>query len=278
MIRVVVVALVAVVALTGVARAHDLRPGVLAFVETGPGELRVRFVPPIDSRGEVIPLVLPDGCTRSGDRVHCKDGFGGQLAVGGMRGHAMKIFVSLERDGARRDWVLTSEAPRIDLGPASPATAHAWIRNGVHSFGLVHVVLVLALIFAFGVSRSLGIALVAFTLARVLAAQLAIDGPFDALVALAALLLARADKPPRAVATGLVFGIASGLALPGGAWFQVGVAVTQLAIAGIGCVLVVVANRSIGERRVVGVRAHGAARYALGALAAWLLIARLAGG
>lgn len=276
MIRVLVI----LVALTGLARAHDLRPGVLAFVETAPNELRVRFVPPIDSRGEAIELalVLPDGCTRTGDRVRCKDGFGGELAVGGMRGHVMKIFVSLERAGARRDWVLTSEAPRIDLGPAPPATAHAWIREGIHSFGFVHVVLVLALVLAFGVTRSLGWALVAFTLARVLAAQLEVHGPFDALVALAALLLARTDRTPHPLATGVVFGVASGLALPGGAWFSVGVVFTELVIAAVACGLALGVGKLIGERRVVRVRAHRAARYALGALAAWLLLARLASG
>ena len=86
-------ALVALSLVAAEASAHDLRPGVLAFVEHEPGELGVRFVPPIDSRGEAIDLalVLPDGCSRKGDRVRCRDGFGGELAVGGMRGHAMKI-------------------------------------------------------------------------------------------------------------------------------------------------------------------------------------------
>src|SRR5688572_31846543 len=67
------------------ARAHDLRPGVLSFVEHEPGELGIRFVPPIDSRGEAIDLalVLPDGCTRNANRVRCANGFGGELAVGG---------------------------------------------------------------------------------------------------------------------------------------------------------------------------------------------------
>ena len=116
--RLVLVA-VALLALARPAAAHDLRPGILTFVEDSREELRMRFVPPVDSTGEAIDLalVLPDGCTRTGDRVHCTHGFTGTLAVGGMRGHAMKIFVSLERDGTRRDWIVTSDAPRLALPP-----------------------------------------------------------------------------------------------------------------------------------------------------------------
>lgn len=112
-------AVLLLVVLAAPAAAHDLRPGILTFVEDSHRDLRMRFVPPVDSTGEAIDLalVLPDGCTRTGDRVHCKHGFTGTLAVGGMRGHAMKIFVSLERDGARRDWIVTSDAPRLALPP-----------------------------------------------------------------------------------------------------------------------------------------------------------------
>ena len=273
MIRVLVLLAV----LAAPALAHDLRPGVLAFVESEPGELRVRFLPPIDSRGEAIDLalVLPDGCTRKDDRVHCTRGFGGELAVGGMRGHAMKIYVSLERDGKRRDWVLTSEAPRLDLGPSPPVTVHDKIRAGVHAFGDVHVALALAFVFAFGVTAQLGWALLAFTLARVLAAQLHLDGPFEACVALAVVLLARGKQPPHAIAAGALFGIASGLALPGAPWFQVGVALTAAVIVALAAAVAVGTRRLVGERRVVRVRAHRAACHALGALAVYWLLARV---
>ena len=180
--RLALLAFLGLVTLAAPARAHDLRPGILTFVEDGRYDLRMRFVPPIDSRGEAIDLalVLPDGCTRTGDRVHCKHGFTGTLAVGGMRGHAMKIFVSLERDGARQDWIVTSEAPRLVL----PPLRSRWPR--LVSIGVIVLVLY---------------------------------------------------------------------------------ATRRLAL-----------DRSVGKRGVVGLRAHRAAAYALGALAAWQLIACLTGG
>jgi hypothetical protein len=272
-------ALAILVLVATAAQAHDLRPGVLAFVENEPGELAVRFVPPIDTRGEAVELalVLPDGCTRKGDRVHCENGFGGELAVGGMRGHAMKIYVSLTRDGARRDWVLTSEQPRVNLGQAPPANAHAKIAAGVHAFGDVHVAFALALLVLFGVTRRLALALAALTATSALAGLLGFAAPL-AVVALSLVLVARAALRDTAMPwwTIAAFGVAHGIT--GGAWLQVGAAATRAAIVGLGVVLVLAASKLIGERRVVRVGAHRAGALALGALAVYWLLRGLASG
>ena len=236
------------------ALAHDLRPGILAFVEDAPGELRMRYVPPVDSRGEAqeLPIVLPRGCTRRDDRVRCDDDFTGELAVGGMRGHAMKIYVSLERDGVRQDWVLTSEAPRLAIPPPRRTP-----------FPVLHLALFAALLLAFPRRPGVGLAFVAAHVASGFAGL-----AFAPLVSLAVVFAAREAISPRMqapVATAAVFGAVSGNAMP-------------LVIAGelVALAALAIALRSIGERRIVGLRAHRAAAYALGALASYRLIAELA--
>lgn len=264
-----------VLVLVAQASAHDLRPGVLSFVEHEPGELGIRFVPPIDSRGEAIDLalVLPDGCKRVRDRVRCANGFGGELAVGGMRGHAMKIYVSLVRDGARRDWVLTSEQPRIDLGKAPPANAHAKLQAGVHAFGNLALAFALGLVVAFGATRRLGLALAVMTATALCAGLAGFTAPVT-LAALSLLLLVSRAQPPSWWLPG-VFGLVHGVA--GGAWFQLGVAGTRAAIVGVAAALVYGGAKLVGERRIVRVEAHRAATYALGALAVYWLLRGLAG-
>lgn len=262
--------------LASTAYAHDLRPGVLAFVEHEPGTLGIRFVPPIDSRGEVIDLalVLPAGCARTSEHVRCKDGFGGELAVGGMRGHAMKIYVSLEREGNRRDWVLTSEQPRIDLGPAPPSNPHAKVRAGVHAFGNLGVAFAIALVVAFGVTRRLVLATGAMTATAMLAGLLGFVAPLS-VAALSLLLLARQSTRQFWWWTTAGFGLAHGVA--GGGWFQLGIAGTRVAIVALAAALAYGAAKLVGKRGIVGVQAHRAATYALGALAALWLLRGLAG-
>ena len=296
--------------LAGIAHAHDLRPGILAFVEDEPGELRMRFVPPIDNRGEAIELAvaLPDGCTRKGERVRCKDGFGGVLAVGGMRGHAMKIYVSLERAGVRSDWVITSDAPRLELGPAP---------SRLDRLGIMALALLAGLALVFGPSLRLLMAVAAFVAAEALAGMYTVAGPFAACAAVSVVLVAReavlvwrgaarsrndADDAHGALAanvsrndpfrlaridasrasllvrwpwlTGALFGAVHGLAFAPRPIYLAG----QVVAAGVFAALVALAAHLVGERRVVGLRAHRAAGYALGALAAYWLLAHLARG
>ncbi|MBA3502562.1 MAG: hypothetical protein M4D80_21710 [Myxococcota bacterium] len=267
-------AVVIVLLVAGTAYAHDLRPGILAFVEDSPGDLRMRFVPPIDARGEAseVALVLPDGCTRKGDRVRCKNGFGGTLAVGGMRGHAMKIYVSLERDGTRHDWVITSESPRLELGTAPGITDR---------IGIAALALLVGLLLVFGPSMRFVMSVVAFFVAEALVGFVRIDGPLAALAAASVLLVAREATHDRVTAmrrwpwlAGALFGAVHGLAFSPRPVYLF----AQLAVIGVVAALVALSDRSIGEGRIIRLRAHRAACYALGALAAYRLIVHLASG
>jgi len=272
--RLAVVVLVLVLVLAGgTAYAHDLRPGILAFVEDSPGELRMRLVPPVDSRGEAseVVLVLPDRCTRKGDRVHCKNGFGGTLAVGGMRGHAMTIYVSLEREATRRDWVMTSESPRIQLGTAPGITDR---------IGIAALALLVGLLLVFGPTGRLAVSVIAFLVAEALVGFVRVDGPLAAVAAASVLLVAHEATHDRVTAirrspwlAGALFGGVHGLAFcPRPVYL-----LAQLAVIGVAAAVVSLFDRLIGERRIIRLRAHRAACYALGALAAYRLIVLASG-
>jgi|SRR5688500_11187766 len=241
------------------AAAHDLRPGILAFVEDSPDEVRMRWIPPVDSRGEAqeLPLVLPAGCTRTGDRVRCRDGFHGEIAIAGMRGHAMKIYVTHERAGVRRDWVLTSEAPRITIAPAPSRIP--W----------PHVALFAALLLACEPRRTARFVatLLVFVAAHVAAALVGIAPAIAATAG--TLVLARSALRTRSRWPWLVAACAGAMS-----------ATASLPLVGAELAVITataIAARLIGERGIVGLRAHRAAAYALGALAAYWLVQHACG-
>src|SRR5688572_20690136 len=99
------VALVLALAPRG-ASAHDLRPGVLSLVERSPGSWKVRFVPPIDSRGEVTSVTLEPvaHCRLAGTDLACSDGTA-ELRVIGMRDPMRTVVVRARASGERDDWV-----------------------------------------------------------------------------------------------------------------------------------------------------------------------------
>jgi hypothetical protein len=303
-----VVAVGAVIGVGGIAAAHDLRPGVLSLTETAPGEYALRFVPPIDSRGEptALSIVFPPGCARAGDRVRCAGAMAGELAVLGMQGAATKTLVVLvRREGARAEWIVGADAPRITIGAGSPTGGLAWIRIGAaHIFGgLDHLAFVigLLLVLELSVNRRLLFTITAFTVAHSTTLALAVLGlvevrpaPVEACIAASVLLVAReaTHRAPTAIRRwpwlaaggfGLVHGLgfASALqerGLPRGslAWslvtFNLGVELGQLAVVAVVVLAAWLGRRLIGQRRVLGAHVHRAACYALGAVAAcWLL-------
>lgn len=303
-------AIVALLLVARVASAHDLRPGVLSLVEQRGGDFALRFAPPIDSRGEVLEMALelPRGCARVGDRLRCAAGLGGELAVLGMRGDAMRTLVVVERlDGRRSEWLLDARQPRVDVGAASPTGWLAWIRLGIEHIlgGLDHLAFVIGLLLVLDMrlDRRLLATISAFTVAHSLTLALAVLGvlrvhaaPVEACIAASVLLVAReaTHREPTAIrrwpwlaagAFGLVHGLgfasALGDILPRAdlaralVAFNVGVEVGQLAVVAGVLALVWIGRRLVGERRVVGANVHRAACYGLGALAAWWLIERL---
>jgi hypothetical protein len=293
------------------AAAHDLRPGVLSLTERERGDYALRFVPPIDDRGDVtdVSIVLPAGCARDGGRVTCPGGIAGELGVRGMRGNAMRTLVILVRAGGERsEWILDADHPRITIGAAPPAGMLAWIRIGIDHIigGLDHLAFVIGLLLVLQVSidRRLLFTITAFTIAHSVTLALAVLGivsvraaPVEACIAASVLLVAReaTHREPTAIRRwpwlaaggfGLIHGLGfasalSELGLPRESLarslvsFNIGVELGQLAVVAVVVGATALARRLIGERGVVGARVHRAACYALGAVAAWWLIERL---
>lgn len=306
-----ILSLAIVLACASNAGAHDLRPGVLALTELEPGEYALRFVPPLDNRGDAteVTLVLPPGCKRDADRVRCSGALAGELGVDGMYGRAMRtVVVFVRADGERAEWILDAEQPRITIGGAGPAAAAAWIWLGVEHIlaGLDHLAFVLGLLLVLEVSlsRRLLLTITAFTVAHSVTLALAVLGlvtvraaPVEACIALSVLLVAREamhDEPTAirrwpwlaAGGFGLVHGLGfasalSEIGLPRESLahsllaFNVGVELGQLAVVAAVVAIVALGRRLIGERRIVGARIHRTACYALGALAAWWLLDRV---
>jgi hypothetical protein len=305
-------ALLVVLSLSGTAAAHDLRPGVLALTEVSPGEYALRFLPPVDSRGDAmeLSLALPAGCTRTTPtHLHCDGPLGGELGVGGMHGTATRTLLVLKQlGGERREWVLDPGRPRIDLGRSPPSGIRAWIRIGIAHIwtGYDHLAFVLGLLLVLHVqlNRRLLATITAFTLAHSLTLALAVLGvarvhanPVEACIALSVLLVAREGLHERQTAirrwpwiAAAVFGCVHGLGfasalaqlgLPRASLarslvsFNVGVELGQLAVVGAVVAVVAVGRRLVGERRILRVRIHRAACYGLGALAAWWLLHRV---
>ncbi len=295
-----------------IAAAHDLRPGVLSLVERADGEIALRFIPPVDSRGDVVELVieLPPGCSRTDTIVRCDRGLAGELAVIGMRGDVMRTVVTLQRHGGdTAEWILSASSPRITIGTTPPRAALPWIIIGVEHIigGIDHVAFVIGLLLVLQlvIDRRLLLTITAFTIAHSLTLALAVldviavpSAPVEACIAASVLLVAReaTHHEPTAIrrwpwlaagAFGLIHGLgfASALGeigLPRAAlawslvWFNVGVELGQLAVV----VLVVggawIGRRSIGKRWNIGPHVHRTVCYVLGALAAWWFLARVA--
>ena len=302
----------AAVAVVNPAIAHDFRPGIVSLVEPaggGFGEYVLRIVPPIDNRGEPVELALelPQGCTRSADRVHCAGGLAGPVAVRGLRGD-MKAVLVIERAGGREDWILDAQHPSATIGPAPPNRALAWIWIGIDHIlgGLDHLAFVIGLLLVLEVTldRRLLVTITAFTVAHSLTLALAAldvvtvsTAPVEACIAASVVLVAREamHREPTAIrrlpwlaagAFGLIHGLGFAAALGVGGlpraslawsllWFNVGVELGQLAVVVAVVGAVWLGRRSIGKRWIVGPHVHRAACYTLGAVGAWWLLERV---
>ncbi|MCB9564142.1 MAG: HupE/UreJ family protein [Kofleriaceae bacterium] len=297
----------------GRAAAHDLRPGVLALVEVGPGDYAVRFVAPVDNLGEStdVTIVWPAGCVadRDGARLRCAEGLAGPLVVRGMHGRSMRTVVQVtRRDGARAEWIVGADAPSVDLGAPPPRAWRPWLALGVAHIlgGLDHLAFVIGLLLVLDgvLDRRLLATISAFTAAHSLTLALAALGvvgvaaaPVEACIAASVLLVAReaTHREPTVIrrwpwlaAAG--FGLVHGLGFAGAlgdlglpraslasslVWFNLGVEVGQLAVVATVVLLVRLGRRLVAGHPAVGPRAHRVACYALGGVAAWWLLGRV---
>jgi hypothetical protein len=298
----------------GAAQAHDRRPGVLSIAEVDAGLYRLQLVPPVDSRGDdtEVTVQLPAGCARRGDRVQCDGGLVGIVAVRGMRGPSMRTVVQLtRRDGSRADWIVSADAPAIQIDAAAPPTWLAWIRIGIDHIlgGLDHLGFVLGLLLVLGLGvrpvldRRLLVTISAFTVAHSLTLALAASGVVhpaiaatEACIAASVLLVAREathDRPTlirrwpwlAAGIFGLIhgFGFAGALADLGLAtdalagpllWFNLGVEIGQLMVVGLVVLAAWLIGNLGGQRASAGRRLHRTCCYLLGGVAAWWLVER----
>lgn len=298
----------------GEASAHDLRPGVLSLAETRRGEYDLRFVPPVDNRGETarVTIAFPPGCVREGDRVSCGGELGGTIEVRGMRGDAMRTIVQLQRlDGARDEWIVSAAEPRATLGVAPPSSWLAWVWIGIEHivWGLDHLAFVIGLLLVLGVRRGLVLdrrlllTISAFTLAHSLTLALAVLGvvrvaipPVEACIAASVLLVAReaTHGAPTLIRrlpwlAAAVFGLIHGLGFASALgevglpresvawsllWFNAGVEIGQLAVVAVVLLLASFVRQFVTDRSAVGRGVHYAASYLLGGFSAWWLADR----
>lgn len=299
------VALALLVGMPSPVLAHDMRPGVLSLTEVAPGDYTVRFVPPVDSRGDVsdVTLAVPPSCVVTRERLQC-----GELSLVGMRGSMRTVVLVVRADGSRDEWILDAANPRLALGATPPSGTLAWIGLGITHIlaGLDHLAFVigLLLVLQLAIDRRLLATITAFTIAHSITLALAVLGivtvrsaPVEACIALSVVLVAREalhDQPTllrrspwlAAGAFGLIHGLgfASALAeigLPRASLahslvaFNIGVEVGQLAVVAAVIAIVALGRRLVGERRVIGRHIHRATCYLLGAVAAWWLLERL---
>lgn len=311
-----VAACLALLGLADSARAHDLRPGILSLAETERGEYRVRFLAPIDSRGDAVHVTLefPAACQHSDDRLRCAGPLAGTVAVRGMRGASMRTVVQLERlDGTRAEWITSEDAPTIDLRAPPSHTWLSWLRVGLAHIlgGLDHLAFVVGLLLVLGLGRTrvfdrrLLATISAFTVAHSVTLALAVTGvlslpaaPVEACIAASVVLVAReaTHRAPTVTrrwpwVTASVFGLVHGLGFAGAlgnldlpqtslaanlAWFNIGVELGQLIVVAAVLLAVRIGQRLLARVDVETPRLHGATCYLLGALAAWWLAERTA--
>lgn len=215
----VVTVLLALLALTPVARAHEVRPAYLSIEETAPGRFDLLWRTPILS-GLRLPvgLVLPAGVTDVGEpvvrelpgaRVERRvidlggRGLGGQrIGFPGLEATLTDVLVRVTLlDGTRSATLVKPSAPWLEIatrrGPL--AVASAYLVHGVEHIllGFDHLLFVLALILIVKRTRVLLLTITSFTLAHSVTLALATLGvvrvagpPVEATIALSILLLA----------------------------------------------------------------------------------------
>lgn len=304
----------AALGIAALALAHDFSPGVLALDETAPGRFDVAWTAPL-SGGEPLPIEVrfPRACRRDGATLACTPPeLDGEIVFEARTRHRTTIAVTIRRlDGSIEERVGSGHDVRVRVGPSAASTEDApqsmlaWLALGIEHIatGLDHVAFVLGLLLVTGLDRRLLVTITAFTVAHSITLALgALDvvalasAPVEATIAASVLLVAREgthDEPTLtrrapwlvALAFGLVhgFGFAGALAetgLPQGSaawallWFNVGVELGQLAIVALVAVAALAVARARQKPRLEKLRPY--ACYALGAVAAYWLVARTA--
>lgn len=295
----------AVVAFTISASAHDFAPGVLVLTESSPGRFTTSLTPPVDSSGTTagVQLRLPPQCSFEETTIVCGgDGLAGTLVVDGMHERRMQVVVAVRwANRAPEEFLVNGSQPSFEIGKNQSASVGRWLRLGVEHilFGFDHLAFVLGLLLLVERPRQLLLTVTSFTLAHSLTLALAAfdlvrlsSAPVEAMIAASVVLCARealerkeslTRRFPWAIAFG--FGLLHGLGFAGAltsiglpekhaAWalvgFNLGVEVGQLAVVTLGLLVAWAVRRS----RRDATRPRALVCYALGGLGAYWLLSR----
>lgn len=306
-------AALAVAAVAGAAGAHEMTIAEMTVREMPSGQLIWSWGVPAAGKPIEAELTVrwPEGCASEEDRlIRCAaQGFAGRLAVEGLGGSYSAAIINVQwKSGDARAYTLTPRKPEVRLyGGAEDArdlgeVASTYTVLGIEHIlsGYDHLLFVISLLFLVGFERRLVATITAFTLAHSITLAASALGaitlrspPVEATIALSILLvsveaLKREDtwtrRWPALVA--LLFGLVHGLGFAGALadiglparhanvallTFNVGVELGQLFV--VGCAWAAV---SALRRLPRGERARTPALYAIGAVASYWTLSRLA--
>jgi hydrogenase/urease accessory protein HupE len=292
--------------------AHELSMAEMEVRETSPGEFLWQWTASSDKAPSVVLApVWPEACTAEMNMLRCGEkGLFGTLRVDGVgEDYSAAIVKIYWLDGQTRVFTLTTRQPEVHLyGSADDKRgmgeiAHAYVILGVEHIlsGFDHLMFVLSLLFLVGFNKRLVYTISAFTLAHSLTLALSSLGlltlrppPVEATIALSIMLVAAealnkeqtlSRRWPALVA--FLFGLVHGLGFAGALseiglpqnnlfvallTFNVGVEVGQLLVV----VLCYAVYRVLASQRFF-VAARRPALYAIGGVAAYWSIGRIAG-
>lgn len=305
--------LLAVLALLATAAAaHEMSMAELELRETSRGEFLMQWAAGEKrAPSEELTPVWPDACRAEGNVLRC--GEGGLQGTMAMEGVGKRYSAALVKlfwvDGQSRVYTLTAGQPSVQLyGSADDRRgireiASAYTVLGVEHIltGYDHLAFVLGLLFLVGFRRRLVATITAFTLAHSVTLALSALGwltlrspPVEATIALSIMLVAGealhrqptlSRRWPALVA--FLFGLVHGLGFAGALQeiglpqnhlpvalltFNVGVELGQLLVVGAAYLL----HRALA-RQPIFTRARNPALYAIGSVAAYWSIGRIAG-
>ena len=212
----VLAVLVVLAGSTGVALAHEVRPGYLELRQTGPetfdlvwkvpmrGDLRLGIYPKLPET--CVPVTQPisyeaDGALIERQTVRCPCGLTGRtVTIDGLTSTMTDVLVRLERlDGTAQIARLSPAKPSfvVEAAPDRVQVAGTYLRLGIEHIllGIDHLLFVACLLLVAGGGRRLLLTITGFTVAH------------SVTLALSALELVRLPVPPieAAIALSIVF-------------------------------------------------------------------------
>lgn len=295
---------------SGAARAHEISMAEMVVWQTGPGDYAWQWTAAPRGGDNALRLHWPEGCTAEPQRLRCgAQGLSGRLAVEGLGEGTSALLLKVHwADGGLRVHTFSQGQREIMLhGSAEDRRglvdiARAYTALGVEHIltGIDHLLFVVGLLFLVGFRRQLVWTISAFTAAHSLTLGLSALGwlalpsaPVEATIALSILLVAgealhrrptAARRWPALVA--LLFGLVHGLGFAGALQaiglpqqhllaalltFNLGVELGQLAVVG----SLWAGWRLLREQPWLA-RARTPVLYAIGSMAAWWTVARVA--